>query len=131
MFVAFGSWANTRLKNLFTGAVIAILVTLSVILTASVLFPSITGTQILAVLVVGSVAGVGVTLLLLARQARRPPAGAAGGCSHGCGLWHFRAARLVFPDTRRYQRLDYSGACAEPAAIGTSWRRISTVKSSD
>jgi len=73
-----GPWANTRLKNLFTGAVIAILVTLSVILTASVLFPSITGTQILAVLVVGSVAGVGVTLLLLARQARRPPAGAAG-----------------------------------------------------
>lgn len=34
-----GPWANTRVMNLFTGAVIAALVILSVILTASVLFP--------------------------------------------------------------------------------------------
>ncbi len=36
-----GPWTNTRLTNLFTGAVVAVLVMLSVILTAAVLFPNI------------------------------------------------------------------------------------------
>jgi hypothetical protein len=46
-----GPWANTRAMNLFTGAVIAGLVILSVILTASVLFPDQTnGTVILSIL---------------------------------------------------------------------------------
>jgi hypothetical protein len=38
-----GSWVNGRWTNLFTGSVIAALVMLSVVVTASVLFPSITG----------------------------------------------------------------------------------------
>ncbi len=38
-----GPWVNGRWTNLFTGAVIAVLVMLSLVLTASVLFPSITG----------------------------------------------------------------------------------------
>jgi len=42
-----GPWVNGRKTNLFTAAVVAILVTLSVILTASVLFPAITAHQIL------------------------------------------------------------------------------------
>lgn len=46
-----GPWANTRLMNLFTGAVIALLVMLSIILTASVLFPATTNaTVILSIL---------------------------------------------------------------------------------
>ena len=51
-----GPWANSRGLNLFTGAVIAILVMLSVILTVSVLFPDETNeTVILAILAGGSV----------------------------------------------------------------------------
>jgi NRAMP (natural resistance-associated macrophage protein)-like metal ion transporter len=51
-----GPWANTRGLNLFTGAVIAVLVMLSVILTASVLFPDKTNeTVILAILASGSI----------------------------------------------------------------------------
>jgi Mn2+/Fe2+ NRAMP family transporter len=71
-----GPWANSWVTNLFTGAVIAVLVMLSVILTASVLFPGITATQVLAVLGVGSVAAVGLSLMLLARRGRRPSAAA-------------------------------------------------------
>ncbi|HEY8162141.1 MAG TPA: NRAMP family divalent metal transporter [Methylocystis sp.] len=46
-----GPWVNTRGMNLFTGAVIAVLVMLSAILTASVLFPEATDeTVILSIL---------------------------------------------------------------------------------
>jgi Mn2+/Fe2+ NRAMP family transporter len=45
-----GPWVNGRWINLFTGAVIAVLVLLSIILTASVLYPDITETTILAIL---------------------------------------------------------------------------------
>jgi NRAMP (natural resistance-associated macrophage protein)-like metal ion transporter len=41
-----GPWVNGARTNLFTSAVVAVLVTLSVILTASVLFPGITAGQI-------------------------------------------------------------------------------------
>jgi Mn2+/Fe2+ NRAMP family transporter len=44
-----GPWVNGRKTNVFTGTVIAVLVILSVILTASVVFPSITAGQILAI----------------------------------------------------------------------------------
>jgi hypothetical protein len=46
---------------------------LSVILTASVLFPNITGTQILAVLIGGSALALVATLALLVWQRRRGP----------------------------------------------------------
>jgi NRAMP (natural resistance-associated macrophage protein)-like metal ion transporter len=68
-----GPWANTFKVNIFTGAVIAVLVMLSVILTASVLFPNITGKQILAVLIGGSVLALVATIALLAWQRRRGP----------------------------------------------------------
>jgi NRAMP (natural resistance-associated macrophage protein)-like metal ion transporter len=48
-----GPWVNGRWYNLFTGAVIAALVILSSILTASVLFPDIGDGTILAILVAG------------------------------------------------------------------------------
>jgi hypothetical protein len=44
-----GPWGNGRLTNLFTGIVVAVLVLLSIILTASVLYPVISSTQILDV----------------------------------------------------------------------------------
>ena len=53
-----GPWVNGRWLNLFTGAVIAALVTLSVILTASVLYPQIDGRTIIGLLVGGAVLAV-------------------------------------------------------------------------
>ena len=67
-----GPWVNGRLTNLFTGAVIAVLVMLSVVLTASVLFPAITAGQILAIL-----AGCAAASVLVAGL-RWP-----GGCGRG------------------------------------------------
>lgn len=57
-----GPWVNTRGKNLFTGAVIAVLVMLSLILTASVLFPDAAGEN----LIVGVLAGGSAVGLLTA-----------------------------------------------------------------
>ena len=62
-----GPGVNGRKLNLFTGAVIAALVMLSIVLTASVLYPEITGEQIPHVLGGGSVLavyGFGITGVL-------------------------------------------------------------------
>jgi NRAMP (natural resistance-associated macrophage protein)-like metal ion transporter len=56
-----GPWVNGRWLNLFTGAVIAILVMLSIILTASVLYPDMSETTILAILAAGTVLSIGVS----------------------------------------------------------------------
>ena len=50
-----GPWVNGRWINLLTGVVIAVLLLLSVILTAAVVYPAITGAQIIAILGGGSV----------------------------------------------------------------------------
>jgi Mn2+/Fe2+ NRAMP family transporter len=50
-----GPWVNGRCTNVFTGSVIALLVMLSIILTASVLFPNIGETALLAFLGSGTV----------------------------------------------------------------------------
>ena len=55
-----GPWVNGRDTNMFTAAVVAVLVTLSVVLTASVLFPSITGRQITGILLGCALASVAV-----------------------------------------------------------------------
>ena len=59
-----GPWVNSRKLNLFTAAVIAVLVMLSVILTASVLFPGITEGQIIGVLVGGSMLTVAMAVVV-------------------------------------------------------------------
>jgi Mn2+/Fe2+ NRAMP family transporter len=61
-----GPWANRRGTNVFTSAVIALLVAMSVVLTASVLYPAITERQILSIFLgcaVVSVAGGGWVLV--------------------------------------------------------------------
>jgi NRAMP (natural resistance-associated macrophage protein)-like metal ion transporter len=71
-----GPWVNGRFTNLFTGAVIAALVMLSVILTASVLYPGITGQTILVILGVGTVVALivaGITLTFQSRAADAEP----------------------------------------------------------
>lgn len=48
-----GPWVNSKRLNLFTGAVIAVLVVLSIILTAATVFPDISGAAIVEILVGG------------------------------------------------------------------------------
>jgi NRAMP (natural resistance-associated macrophage protein)-like metal ion transporter len=48
-----GPWANSKRLNIFTGAVIAILIVLSIILTAATVFPDIGGNTIMTILVGG------------------------------------------------------------------------------
>jgi Mn2+/Fe2+ NRAMP family transporter len=64
-----GPWVNGRRTNVFTGAVVSLLVALSVILTASVLFPHITAGQILAIVACccGCAAALGAGLALAPR----------------------------------------------------------------
>ena len=59
-----GPWVNSRPLNLFTGAIIAVLVMLSVILTASVLFPGIDAGWIVGILAGGSVLALVVTVVV-------------------------------------------------------------------
>jgi NRAMP (natural resistance-associated macrophage protein)-like metal ion transporter len=60
-----GPWVNSKFENVFTGAVIWVLVMLSIILTASVIFPNITGHTIFAILGGGSVLAIVVYLSTL------------------------------------------------------------------
>ncbi|RLV09807.1 manganese transporter [Streptomyces griseocarneus] len=53
-----GPWVNGRAMNVFTSIVVAVLVTLSIILTAAVLFPDITSGAILDIMGVCGVAGI-------------------------------------------------------------------------
>jgi hypothetical protein len=63
-----GPWVNGKWTNLFTGSVIAILVMLSVALTASVLYPSITGEEILMILGGGTVLALIAAVVTLAMR---------------------------------------------------------------
>ncbi|HVH73586.1 MAG TPA: NRAMP family divalent metal transporter [Stellaceae bacterium] len=65
-----GPWVNGRWVNLFTGAVIAVLVMLSLILTASVLFPDIGRAMILAILGGGSLFALVVAAAFLCMRGR-------------------------------------------------------------
>jgi hypothetical protein len=62
---------GARWLNLFTGAVIAVLVMLSVILTASVLYPDISGDLIVEVLIGGSLLAIFVFLVVDGLRRRR------------------------------------------------------------
>jgi hypothetical protein len=68
-----GPWVNGRALSVFTGAVIAALVMLSIILTASVFFPDMSDTTILAILGSGMLFTVVISaaLLLIRREDRR------------------------------------------------------------
>jgi len=60
-----GPWVNTQRLNLFTGAVIAILVMLSIILTASVLYPDMSANAILDIFAGGGLIAVVVALVAI------------------------------------------------------------------
>jgi Mn2+/Fe2+ NRAMP family transporter len=71
-----GPWVNTAKTNAFTGAVITVLITLSVVLTASVMFPNITASAIFVIMAVcAAVAVVGGGFALVhARRSQRATA---------------------------------------------------------
>jgi Mn2+/Fe2+ NRAMP family transporter len=62
-----GPWVNGRWLNLFTGAVVAVLVMLSIILTASVLYPDMSETVTLTILGGGAALALGVAAVFLRR----------------------------------------------------------------
>jgi hypothetical protein len=59
-----GPWVNSKAMNLFTGAVVAVLVMLSVILTASVLFPDLDEKWIIGILAGGGALAIVIALLV-------------------------------------------------------------------
>ncbi|NYH27352.1 NRAMP family divalent metal transporter [Paraburkholderia bryophila] len=66
-----GPWVNSKKLNFFTGAVVWVLVMLSIILTASVMYPDITGETIIEVLAGGTLmAAVGYAATLVVRKRR-------------------------------------------------------------
>jgi len=70
-----GPWVNSSGTNLFTGAVIAVLVVLSIILTGSVLFPHMGSGEMIAVLAGGGAATLGAwaaSTLLAGRRGEAP-----------------------------------------------------------
>lgn len=72
-----GPWVNGRRTNLFTSAVVAVLVTLSIVLTASVLFPQISAGSIYRIMGACGGACGAVALATLARRDRTGAARAA------------------------------------------------------
>ena len=74
-----GPWVNSKKLNFFTGAVVWVLVMLSIILTASVMYPDITGEAIIEVLAGGTLlAVVGYAATVTVRRLRPVPADAEG-----------------------------------------------------
>jgi len=69
-----GPWVNGRWLNLFTGAVIWVLVMLSIILTAATVFPDISGETIVVVLGGGTLLGIaGFAVITLLRRSHGEP----------------------------------------------------------
>ena len=70
-----GPWVNNRWLNLFTGSVIAVLVMLSIILTAAVLYPDMSGGTIVAILAGGTLSALfAAAIVWTFRRARGAPA---------------------------------------------------------
>lgn len=67
-----GPWINTRGMNLFTGAVVAVLVTLSIILTASVLFPEATDVTVMLSILAGGMGTAGLVAVLSGALRKSP-----------------------------------------------------------
>ncbi|HEV3172717.1 MAG TPA: divalent metal cation transporter [Actinocrinis sp.] len=68
-----GPWVNGAKLNAFTSAIVGVLVTLSVILTASVLFPTIGAHQILDIMIVCGLLGIAVAAFAVSAARRRGP----------------------------------------------------------
>ena len=96
-----GPWVNSRKLNWFTAAIIAVLVLLSVILTAAVLFPDMTDAQIMGVLMGGVLFGVALTLGVKGYEKRKglvaAPEEAATAPSGDLMTWRMPALEKLAP----------------------------------
>jgi NRAMP (natural resistance-associated macrophage protein)-like metal ion transporter len=93
-----GPWVNGRWLNLFTGAVIWVLLMLSVVLTAATLFPGLSGETILKVLGGGTVLGlVGFALVMLLRRGETRPVNGAAPDRHLRATWRMPSLALLAP----------------------------------
>ncbi len=96
-----GPWVNSKRLNVFTGAVIAVLVVLSIILTAATVFPDIAGETILWILVGGMTL---FALGYLGAELMRRRDGSAVPAKHGEAA--MRAAHRASRDAWRMPPLD-------------------------
>ena len=90
-----GPWVNGRKTNAFTGAVVAVLVTLSVILTASMLFPGISSRQILDIMIACGAAGVLAAGYVVSRRRRADSPEAAPIDRSGRENWRMPSLHLL------------------------------------
>jgi len=90
-----GPWVNGRKTNVFAGAVVAVVVALSVILTAAVLFPEISARQILGIMIVCGAAGVLGTGYAVSRRLRADAATAAPVDRSGRENWRMPPLHLL------------------------------------
>jgi Mn2+/Fe2+ NRAMP family transporter len=90
-----GPWVNGRKTNIFTAAVVAVLVSLSFILTASVLFPNISARQIIDILATCGVASVLAAGYALVRRQRSGAAASAPVDRAGRQNWRMPPLNLL------------------------------------
>ncbi|HEY2639296.1 MAG TPA: NRAMP family divalent metal transporter [Streptosporangiaceae bacterium] len=114
-----GPWVNGSKTNAFTGSVIAVLVTLSVILTASVLFPDISARQILNIMIACGAAGVLLAGYIVSRRVR-PGAAAVGSVDRsGRENWRMPSLHLLQRPTMPTSRKLGIGALRVYLAVAT------------
>jgi Mn2+/Fe2+ NRAMP family transporter len=120
-----GPWVNTPKTNAFTGAVITVLITLSMVLTASVMFPAITASAIFAIMGACAAAAVvigGFALANARRSARAAALDEASVMTEVAGLADQAAAAVLMTGGTRAE----AGAPAEDGALAPvdklSWR---------
>jgi NRAMP (natural resistance-associated macrophage protein)-like metal ion transporter len=90
-----GPWVNGRKTNMFTAAVVAVLVSLSFILTASVLFPNISARQIIDILASCGVASMLAAGYALVRRQRSSAAAVAPVDRAGRQNWRMPPLNLL------------------------------------
>ena len=90
-----GPWVNGLAMNLFTSAVIAVLVILSLVLTAQVLFPTMSSSTILAMLAGGAAVSIGSALAYLVCRRARPVPLAEGIPRTERGSWRMPPLALL------------------------------------
>jgi NRAMP (natural resistance-associated macrophage protein)-like metal ion transporter len=96
-----GPWVNSKRLNVFTGGVIAILVVLSIVLTAATVFPDISGAAIIRILV----GGIGLFALgYLGAELVRNRDGTAAAAKRAAAAAH--AENRALRDTWRMPALD-------------------------
>ena len=66
-----GPWVNSRFTNVLTAAIVGVLVVLSIVLTAAVVFPDISGDRIMEIMVSGAVLGLLLGIGYMALRAYR------------------------------------------------------------